>query len=174
MLLCTKTYDAAPGTGTFTNAALLAVVEVDVETGAVTIEKLVVVEDCGRIINPMIVDGQIRGGVAQGLGSALFEECCYDEAGQPLTTTFMDYIVPRATEVPPMEIHHLQTPSPFTVWGVKGMGEGGAIGPGALIAAAVEDAIRPLTPARVNTLPLKPDRIRAWIEEGRTERPQPG
>jgi carbon-monoxide dehydrogenase large subunit len=86
----------------------------------------------------------------------------------------MDYIVPRATEVPPMEIHHLQTPSPFTVWGVKGMGEGGAIGPGALIAAAVEDAIRPLTPARVNTLPLKPDRIRAWIEEGRTERPQPG
>ena len=166
MLLSTKTYDAAPGTGTFTNAALLAVVEVDVKTGGVTIEKLVVVEDCGTIINPMIVDGQIRGGVVQGLGSALFEEYVYDESGQPRTTTFMDYVMPGSTEVPRMAIHHLTTPSPFTMWGIKGMGEGGAIGPGALIAAAVEDAIRPLTPARVNALPLKPDRVLAYIDEG--------
>ncbi|MGH9231033.1 MAG: xanthine dehydrogenase family protein molybdopterin-binding subunit, partial [Acidimicrobiales bacterium] len=166
MLMSTRTYDAAPGVGTFSNAALVAVVEVDVPTGAVSIHKLVVVEDCGRMINPMIVDGQIRGGVAQGLGSALFEEYVYDETGQPRTTTFMDYLVPGSTEVPPMEIHHLETPSPFTVWGIKGMGEGGAISPGALIAAAVEDAIRPLTPARVHTLPVRPDRVRAWIEEG--------
>lgn len=169
MLLSTKTYDAAPGVGTFTNAALLAVVEVDIETGGVTVERIVVVEDCGKVINPMIVDGQVRGGVAQGLGSALYEEYVYDGAGQPLTTTFMDYILPGSTEVPPIEIHHLETPSPFTVWGIKGMGEGGAIGPGPLIAAAVEDAIRPLTKARVNALPLRPDRVRAWIDEGRPD-----
>jgi aerobic carbon-monoxide dehydrogenase large subunit len=166
LLSATRTYDAAPGTGTFSNAALLAVVEVDVETGGVAVQKVVVVEDCGRIINPLIVDGQIRGGVAQGIGTALFEEYVYDDIGQLQTTTFMHYIVPGSTEVPDIEIHHLVTPSPFTILGIKGMGEGGAISPGALIAAAVEDAIRPLTPAHVHALPIRPDRVRAWIEEG--------
>jgi carbon-monoxide dehydrogenase large subunit len=167
MLLSTKTYDAAPGTGTFTNAAMLAVVEVDVETGGVAIRKFLVVEDCGRVINPMIVDGQIRGGVAQGIGSGLLEEYRYDEDANPLTTTFVDYLMPGVTEVPPMEIHHLETPSPFTIWGIKGMGEGGAIGPGAVLAAAVEDAISPLSDARVRSLPLTPERVLAWIDEGR-------
>ncbi len=166
LLSSTRTYDAAPGTGTFSNAALLAVVEVDVETGGVEVQKVVVVEDCGQIINPLIVDGQIRGGIAQGIGTALFEEFVYDEIGQLVTTTFMDYIVPGSPEVPDIEIHHLVTPSPFTILGIKGMGEGGAISPGALIAAAVEDAIRPLTPAHVHALPIRPDRVRAWIEEG--------
>jgi carbon-monoxide dehydrogenase large subunit len=166
LLSSTRTYDAAPGTGTFSNAALLAMVEVDVETGGVEVHKVVVVEDCGRIINPLIVDGQIRGGIAQGIGTALFEEFVYDEIGQLQTTTFMHYVVPGSTEVPDIEIHHLETPSPFTVLGIKGMGEGGAIAPGALIAAAVEDAIRPLTPAHVHALPIRPDRVRAWIEEG--------
>ena len=114
----------------------------------------------------MIVDGQVRGGIAQGIGSALYEEFVYDESGQPLSTTFMDYVVPGSTEVPPIEIHHLCTPSPFTIWGIKGMGEGGAIGPGAVIAAAVEDAIRPLTRAHVRSLPITPERVRNWIEEG--------
>ena len=166
LLSSTRTYDAAPGTGTFSNAALVAVVEVDVETGGVEVQKVVVVEDCGQIINPLIVDGQIRGGIAQGIGTALFEEFVYDEIGQLVTTTFMDYIVPGSPEVPDIEIHHLVTPSPFTILGIKGMGEGGAISPGALIAAAVEDAIRPLTPAHVHALPIRPDRVRAWIEEG--------
>jgi carbon-monoxide dehydrogenase large subunit len=163
LLMSTHTYDASPGSGTFTNAAMLAVVEVDVDTGGVTVERFVVVEDCGRVINPMIVDEQVRGGVAQGIGSALFEEFVYDENGQPLTTTFMDYIVPGSTEVPHIEVKHLETPSPFTVLGIKGVGEGGAIGPGAVIASAVEDAIRPLTSAHVNALPLRPDRVLAWL-----------
>ena len=168
MLQSTKTFDASPGTGTFSNAAMVAWVEVDVETGGVKILRFVVAEDCGRVINPMIVDGQIRGGVAQGIGSALYEEYRYDEDANPLTTTFVDYVLPGSTEVPNIEVHHLETPSPFTVWGIKGMGEGGAIGPGAALAAAVEDAIRPLTPARVDALPLRPDRVRAWIDLGRS------
>ena len=102
------------------------------ETGGVAVQKVVVVEDCGRIINPLIVDGQIRGGIAQGIGTALFEEYVYDDIGQLQTTTFMHYIVPGSTEVPDIEIHHLVTPSPFTILGIKGMGEGGAISPGAL------------------------------------------
>lgn len=167
MLLSTKTYDAAPGTGTFTNAVMLAVVEVDIETGGIEILRFVVVEDCGRVINPMIVDGQIRGGVAQGIGSALLEEFRYDEEANPLTTTFVDYLMPGATEVPAIEIHHLETLSPFTVWGIKGMGEGGAIGPGAVLAAAVEDAISPLTDAHAHSLPLTPERVLGWIQEGR-------
>ena len=97
------------------------------ETGGVAVQKVVVVEDCGRIINPLIVDGQIRGGIAQGIGTALFEEYVYDDIGQLQTTTFMHYIVPGSTEVPDIEIHHLVTPSPFTILGIKGMGEGGAI-----------------------------------------------
>jgi carbon-monoxide dehydrogenase large subunit len=166
VLESTMTYDAAPGTGTFTNAAMTALVEVDPETGFVKIDKLVVVEDCGRMINPLIVDGQVHGGVAQGIGSALFEEFKYDDNGQPLVTTFMDYLLPGTTDVPHIEVHHLETPSPFTINGVKGVGEGGAIGPGALIAAAVEDAIRPLTNARVTALPLTPERVLGWIDEG--------
>ncbi len=167
LLESTMTYDAPPGLGTFTNAAMTALVEVDPETGFVHIDKLVVVEDCGRMINPLIVDGQVHGGVAQGIGSALFEEFKYDKKGQPLVTTFMDYLMPGSTDVPPIEVHHLETPSPNTIKGMKGVGEGGAIGPGALIAAAVEDAIRPLTKARVNVLPLTPARILRWIDEGR-------
>jgi carbon-monoxide dehydrogenase large subunit len=166
ILESTKTYDAAPGTGTFTNAAMAALVEVDQNTGFVKVNRLVVVEDCGRMINPLVVDGQVHGGVAQGIGSALLEQFAYDENGQPLTTTFMDYLLPGSTDVPPLEVHHLETPSPFTVLGIKGVGEGGAIGPGALIAGAVEDAIRPLTDARVNELPITPERVLNWIAAG--------
>lgn len=162
-LEATRTYDAAPGTGTFANAAIVATVEVDRETGFVRLLRLVAVEDCGRVINPTIVEGQVHGGIAQGVGSALFEEFVYDADGQLRTTTLLDYLLPTPTDVPSIEVHHLETPSPFTVHGLKGMGEGGAIGPGAAIAAAVEDAIRPLTPAHVDRLPLTPERVLGWI-----------
>jgi aerobic carbon-monoxide dehydrogenase large subunit len=168
LLESTKTYDAAPGTGTFANSALVAKVEVDPDTGFVTVRELVCVEDCGKIINPLIVDGQVHGGLAQGIGSALFEELVYDADGQPLTTTFLDYLMPGTTDMPSIEVHHIETPSPFTVHGIKGMGEGGAIGPGALIAAAVDDAIRPLTSARVTSLPITPEKVLALIEAGKT------
>jgi carbon-monoxide dehydrogenase large subunit len=163
----TSTYDAPPGTGTYTSAAHLAVVEVDADTGRVTIDRYAVVEDCGRMINPMIVEGQIFGGVAQGIGSALLEEHLYDESGQLLTTTFMDYLLPTATDIPEIEVHHLETPSPTTVEGVKGMGEGGAIAPGAVLAAAVEDALALLGPVVVDQLPLTPERVLGWIDEAR-------
>ena len=130
LLEAVATYDAAPGTGTFANAAQMALVEVDAETGAVRVLGYWVVEDCGRMINPLVVDGQVHGGVAQGIGGALLEEFVYDEDGQLLTTTFMDYLLPGATDIPPMTVVHLETPSPFTIKGIKGMGEGGAIGPG--------------------------------------------
>jgi carbon-monoxide dehydrogenase large subunit len=166
ILESTSTYDAAPGTGTFANAAMAAIVEVDPETGQVRLRRFVVVEDCGRMLNPLVVDGQVQGGVAQGIGSALFEELVYDDGGQLLTTSFADYLVPSAAELPAIEVHHLETPSPFTLGGVKGVGEGGAIGPGAAIAAAVEDAIRPLSRAHVNRLPVTPERVLGWIQQG--------
>jgi carbon-monoxide dehydrogenase large subunit len=162
----------APDPGSFTNAIHAAIVDVDVETGALTIERYVVIEDCGVIINPRIVDGQIHGGVAQGLGHALLEEMRYDDSGQPLTTTLMDYLLPGFTEVPTMEIHHLESPSPNTLGGFKGMGEGGAINPPAVIANAVTDALRQFD-IRVNRTPVTPDwllaQVAAAARDGRGE-----
>ncbi len=106
--------------------------------------RYVVAHDCGKLINPMIVEGQIHGGVAQGVGGALLEEMVYDEQGQLLTGTFMDYLVPTAMELPPIETVHLEYPSPRNPLGIKGIGEGGAISPPAAIANAVEDALAPV------------------------------
>jgi aerobic carbon-monoxide dehydrogenase large subunit len=125
----------------------------------------VIVEDCGRVINPIIVEGQIHGGIAQGLGSALFEESVYDAQGQLLNVSFLDYLMPASAEMPPMEIHHLETPSPFTIDGVKGMGEGGAIAPGAVIANAVSDALSPFGAISANELPITPERVLRLIQE---------
>jgi carbon-monoxide dehydrogenase large subunit len=144
-----------PPRGAFSYACHGAVVSVDAGTGKVRVERYVVIEDCGTMINPMIVDGQIHGGVAQGIGSALLEEFHYDEEGQPLTATLMDYLLPSMTDVPAIEVHHLLTPSPFTEYGMKGMGEAGAIGPMAAIANAVTDAIG--IPA--NHTPLRMTRV---------------
>jgi len=141
-------------------------VEVDVETGLVTILRYIVVEDCGTIINPLVVDGQIQGGVAQGIGMALYEQAIYDENGQFLTGTLMDYLPPTATEVPRVEIAHFESPSPLTPGGIKGMGEGGAIAPPAAIANAVADALVPFD-ARVNAVPLTPERVLSFIERRR-------
>ncbi|HEX5512734.1 MAG TPA: xanthine dehydrogenase family protein molybdopterin-binding subunit, partial [Actinomycetales bacterium] len=130
-----------PPRGTFSNACHAVEVEVCRRTGKVNIRKYVVVEDCGTMINPMVVDGQIQGGVAQGIGSALLEEVVYGPDGQPQTSTFVDYLMPTSTDVPDIDITHFCTPSPWTENGVKGMGEAGAIGPMAAIAGAVADAL---------------------------------
>ena len=115
------------------------------------------------MVNPMIVDGQIAGGVAQGIGTALYEEVVYDAAGQLLTTNLGDYLMPGAEQIPHLKIAHMTTPSPHTEYGVKGMGEGGAISPPAAIANAVRDALAHLG-AEVNETPLTPARVRAAIE----------
>jgi carbon-monoxide dehydrogenase large subunit len=114
------------------------------------------------------VDGQVHGGVAQGIGGAILEELVYDADGQLLTTSLMDYLMPSSLDLPDIEVSHLETPSPFTVEGIKGMGEGGAIAPGPVLAAAVQDALRPLGDVFVNELPLSPDRVRRFVESARS------
>jgi carbon-monoxide dehydrogenase large subunit len=169
MLEAVSTYDAHPGTGTFANAAHLAFIEVDVDTGGIQVLGYWVVEDCGQMINPLIVDGQVHGGVAQGIGGALMEELVYDEDGQLRTTTFMDYLLPGATDIPRIEVSHLTTPSPFTIAGIKGMGEGGSIAPGPALAGALADALSPLGHALVDELPLTRERVRRFIERARAD-----
>jgi aerobic carbon-monoxide dehydrogenase large subunit len=161
----TAGYRAERDSGTFTYATHAAVVTVDPETGAVEFLDYVVVEDGGTLVNPMIVDGQICGGTAQGIGTCLFEEMPFNPQGQPLAATLMDYLLPSATEVPPVRVSHMQTPSPYTEFGIKGLGEGGAVGPPAAIVCAVNDALRPLG-VEVNDLPLTPARILAAIQSG--------
>jgi carbon-monoxide dehydrogenase large subunit len=153
------TYDPA---GTFSNACHVAMVEVDVETGRVGIEKFLVAEDAGRLINPMIVDGQIHGGVAQGIGNALLEEIVYDETGNILTATLADYLAPTAREMPPIEIHHLETLTDASLLKAKGLGEGGAIGAPAAIVNAVNDALTPFG-VSIDEFPATPQRIRAAL-----------
>jgi carbon-monoxide dehydrogenase large subunit len=150
------TYDPP---GTFSNACHVAIVEVDTETGQVRIEKFLVAEDAGRIINPMIVDGQIHGGVAQGIGNALLEEIVYDETGNIRTTSLADYLPPTVREIPPVEIVHLETASEATITRAKGVGEGGTIGAPAAVINAINDAIAPFG-AVIDEIPATPQRIR--------------
>ncbi len=164
-LRATASYDPA---GTFSNACHVAMVEVDLETGGVRVDRFVVVEDAGLLINPVIVDGQIAGGVVQGIANALFEEVVYDEGGNLLTTTLFDYLPPTASEVPSIEIHHLETITDASVTGAKGLGEGGAIGAPAAVINAVSDALRPLG-VQVMEMPATPDRIRKMIREATKE-----
>lgn len=160
----TATYAAEPGSGTFANGAHLAVVEVDGETGVTRVLRYVAVSDCGRMINPMVVDGQIHGGICQGLGGALCEELAYDEEANPLSTTLLDYQLPNATDIPDIEVVHLETPSPFTRKGMKGVGEGGTIAPAAAVAGAVEDALAPVDHVFVGRTPLTPERVLAYAQ----------
>jgi carbon-monoxide dehydrogenase large subunit len=152
----TRFYD--PYYGTASNATHMAVVEVDRGTFHVRILRYLVTEDCGQIINPMVVDGQVHGGVAQGVGAALLEEVVYDGEGQLLTGTLMDYLVPTASEIPEMEVHHVQTPSPTTLGGFRGMGEGGTIGAPAVLANAINDALSDVG-IEINELPVTPERL---------------
>src|SRR5207302_1823755 len=135
-----------------------AVVEVDPETGRVRVVRYVAVDDCGTLVNPALVDGQVRGGVAQGIGGALWEHCVYDDTGQLLTTTLMDYAVPTAADLPPIDVHHLETPAPSIAGGYKGAGEGGTAGAPAAILNAVNDALAPFG-AMVTDQPVTPERV---------------
>jgi carbon-monoxide dehydrogenase large subunit len=163
----TTVYQPGRGSGAFSYATHAAVVAVDPGIGTVEILDYVVVHDCGTVVNPMIVDGQVTGGVAQGIGTALYEEIPYDENGQPLASTFMDYLLPGATEVPTVRVVHMETPSPHTAYGIKGMGEGGAIAPPAAIVNAVNDALRPLA-VEVGETPLTPRRLVAVLQSSAT------
>jgi len=138
-------------------------VEVDVLTGVVRVLRLVAVEDCGTMINPTVIEGQLAGGIAQGLGGALLERIDYAQDGQNLTGTFIDYLLPTTMEVPDIEIDHLVSPSPNTWRGIKGVGESGAIGAPAAIALAVADALAPFG-ARVSRFPLTPEAVVMMIE----------
>jgi carbon-monoxide dehydrogenase large subunit len=154
---------ANPQAWTFTNGAHLAVVDVDVETGRITVLRYVTVDDCGRVVNPALVAGQIAGGVAQGIGGALYEHCAYDEGGQLLTTTLMDYALPTAADLPAIETHHLETPAPALAGGFKGAGEAGTTGAPAAILNAVNDALAPFG-VLLTEQPLTPARVRAALE----------
>ena len=148
--------------GTFSNACHVAVVEVDVETGAVRLERFVAVEDAGRIINPLIADGQVHGGIAQGIGNALLEEIVYDALGNIQTATLADYLPPTVREVPTIELQHLESPAASSLTGAKGLGEGGTIGAPAAILNAVNDALSPFG-VSIDEMPASPQRIRAAI-----------
>jgi carbon-monoxide dehydrogenase large subunit len=164
-LEATVGYKPQRDTGTFSYAAHATVVAVDPETGSVEILDYVVVEDGGRLVNPMVVDGQICGGVAQGIGTALYEEMPFDASAQPLASTLADYLLPGATEVPALRIEHMETPSPYTEFGVKGLGEGGALAPPAAITNAIHDALRPLGAGEILHSPATPRRILEAIEQ---------
>jgi carbon-monoxide dehydrogenase large subunit len=156
----------APSPGSFTNSVHAAVAEVDPDTGEVRLERYVVVEDCGRIVNPTIVEGQVHGGVAQGVGGALLEQVVHDEDGQLLTASLMDYLLPGFTEVPRIEVIHMESPSPQTLGGFKGMGEGGAINAPAAVVGAVTDALSPFGVVADHT-PVTPDWIAAQVARAR-------
>jgi CO/xanthine dehydrogenase Mo-binding subunit len=146
------------------HACHITVMEVDVETGAVEFLKYAAVHDCGTVVNPRSLNGHIIGGTAQGIGTALLEEYIYDDEGQLLTTNYQEYLMPSAMDVPEMVVGRHQTPSPYTVHGIKGGGEGGRMIAPAAISSAIEDALRPLG-VRVNELPATPERLLGWIEE---------
>jgi carbon-monoxide dehydrogenase large subunit len=153
------TYDPP---GTFSNACHIAIVDVDIETGKVTLRRLLVAEDAGRLINPMIAEGQIYGGVAQGIANALLEEIIHDDTGNILTATFADYLLPTARDMPPIDIHHLETLTEASVTKAKGLGEGGAIGAPAAILNAINDALVPFG-VSIDECPATPQRIRAAL-----------
>jgi carbon-monoxide dehydrogenase large subunit len=156
----------APDPGTFSSSAHAAQVEVDVETGEISILRYVVVEDCGTVVNPTIVEGQVHGGVAQGVGGAAYEHLVYDDEGSLVTTSLMDYLLPGATEVPAIQVEHLESPSPHVPGGFKGMGEGGAIKAPAAIVGAVNDALSRFGIVATHT-PLTPDWIATAVREAR-------
>src|SRR6185503_6663991 len=147
-----------PVFGTTTSATHIATVEIDPETFEIKVGRFAVAEDCGRVVNPLIVDGQVHGGVAQGIGAALYEEVIYDGEGQLHTASLVDYLVPTASEIPPMQVVHLDAASPTTLGGFRGMGEGGTIGAPAAIANALADALAPLGIA-IDELPVTPERL---------------
>ncbi len=157
-----ETFYFEPPTVTWSYAAHAAVVAVDTETGQVSVENYAVAHDCGVVVNPMLVEGQIVGGTVQGIGGALFEKTMFDAGGQPLTTTLAEYLLPTAADVPRVALAHQHSPSPLNPFGVKGVGEGGPIAPPAAIANAVADALRPLQ-VEFNATPIAPHEVVAAV-----------
>jgi carbon-monoxide dehydrogenase large subunit len=164
-LTATASFDGV-GDGTFSNATHGAVVELDPGTGKVEILRYVCVEDCGVAINPQVVEGQARGGIAQGIAGALFEQVTYDEQGEPQAASLIDYKIPTACEIPDISIHHLETPCAFTENGAKGAGEGGTIGAPATVLNAVNDALRPVG-VELDDTPITPERVLDALEVAR-------
>jgi carbon-monoxide dehydrogenase large subunit len=160
-LEATKVYD--PFFGTTTSACHMCLIEIDPETYKVFIRRYIVVEDCGRVINPLIADGQAHGGVAQGIGVALMEEVIHDANGQVLTASLVDYVVPSAVEVPSMDVVHVDAELPNTIGGFRGLGEGGTIGAPACIANAISDALSPFG-IEIMEIPATPERIFRLVE----------
>lgn len=154
--------------GVFSYASHAAIVAVDPELGGVEILDYVIVEDCGTLVNPMVVEGQTYGGAAQGIGTAMYEEVQYDANGQPLASTLADYTLPGPTEIPNFRIYHLETPSPYTEYGIKGMGEGGAIAPPAVIFNGVNDALKHLG-VELSQTPLTPEKVLEAIEKSQRQ-----
>jgi carbon-monoxide dehydrogenase large subunit len=155
----TGTYDPS---GTFSNACHVAIVEVDIDTGRVEVQKFLVAEDAGLIINPMIADGQVHGGVAQGIGNAILEEIIYDETGNILSSTLADFLPPTAREIPEIELHHIETLTGNSITKAKGLGEGGAIGAPAAVISAINDALSTFG-VSIDEMPATPQRIRAAL-----------
>jgi CO/xanthine dehydrogenase Mo-binding subunit len=153
-----------PRTGGTASGAHALILEIDPETMLIEIKRYVVVHDCGRVINPMILEGQVHGGVAQGVGNALFEQIIYDDNGQLLNGSFMDYLRPTALDVPNVEVGHEETPSPLNPLGIKGAGEAGAIPVGPLIAQAIEDALQ-LPGLEILEIPVSPNRLWELTQE---------
>jgi carbon-monoxide dehydrogenase large subunit len=158
----TATWEPVESEGVFSYATHVAVVALDTASGGFELIDYAVVEDCGTVVNPMIVDGQIAGGVVMGIGTAMFEEVRYGADGQPLATNYAEYLLPTAPELPTIRIGHMVTPATLTKYGMKGMGEGGAIGPPAAIANALADAMS-ASRAQFNETPLSPTRVLAAI-----------
>jgi CO/xanthine dehydrogenase Mo-binding subunit len=157
----------SPPQSTWAYGVHAAIVEVDPDLCAVKIRKYICIHDCGNMINPMIVDGQVLGGIAQGIGGALYERLEYEPNGNLLNANFADFLMPYATEIPNVEVFHLETPSPLNPLGVKGVGEAGCIAVGAVLASGVEDALRPLCPAKFRHVPLTPTMISDALEQAR-------
>ena len=156
-----------PEMGATSAGAHAVIVEIDPETMLVEIKRYVVVHDCGKVINPLILDGQIHGGVAQGIGNAFYEQVIFDESGQILNASLMDYLLPTSLDVPHIDVGHEETPSPLNPLGIKGAGEAGAIPTGPLFAQAVEDALEGVYPLEVHEIPLSPNRL--WELTQQTE-----
>jgi len=153
-----------PDRGSTASGVHAVIVEVDPETAMVQVKRYVVVHDCGTMINPLLVEGQIHGGVAHGIGNAFFEQLVYDEQGQLLNASFMDYLLPTATDVPPIETDHRETPSPFNPIGLKGVGEAGCIPTGAVFAQAVDDALSDHH-LEIREIPMNPNRLFELLHE---------
>ncbi|MCB0207322.1 MAG: xanthine dehydrogenase family protein molybdopterin-binding subunit, partial [Anaerolineae bacterium] len=155
-----------PERGATASGVHAMIVEVDPETMMVQIKRHVVVHDCGTVINPMILEGQVQGGVAQGLGNAFYEQLHWDDNGQLLNASFMDFLLPTADTVPHVEMDHVETPSPLNPLGIKGAGEAGAIPVAPLFAQAVEDALSDYG-LEITEIPLSPNRLFELVTEAR-------